>query len=299
MVAPLNKKMEDNDPNLFFFEKLIQEKLTPLSHELVEVKGTLRLYKQKNLEQENNIEALKKEQAALQREIVQIKANDLEKTHEIIFLKQSIKNLEAENKRLNEEKQKKENAPLNFEAENLQLRNNNNDLQVKNMKLQDEKDDFQIEKDANTQDKKKNGIKNVKAEDAANKESRDNLLADIKNNNWRLKSVGQIPKQEKKDEPVNIIGSLVFNKMVEKARVHRIMERKMSDWDDDITQYQNPDQINIYKENDDIPHGQGSNKSMIIERSRERRKKKRVEQQNKNNAESAVDEKEIKNEKPK
>ena len=78
MAAPLNQKMENNDLNLLFFEKLIQEKLELLNHELLEIKGTLNLYKdqcqiltQKTLERENNIEGLKNEQASLKREVAQ------------------------------------------------------------------------------------------------------------------------------------------------------------------------------------------------------------------------------------
>lgn len=71
-----------------------------------------------------------------------------------------------------------------------------------------------IENAPRSDTEKKNSLRKTERREGNN----NNLLEVIKSNSWRLKKTEQPVKQEKKDEPMDIIGSLKFNKMVEWAR---------------------------------------------------------------------------------
>ena len=264
-----------------------------------------------------------------------MKAKDLENTQEIVFLIQLMKNLETENKRLNEEMQKKENVPLNFEAENLQLRNNNNnsDFHVGNALLKGENNSLRVEYDPLLKDRiveslksspmlkrAKDQKKNVKMRnqnidkdwdeipphqdlDLAAKASIQNQtpIQIQENENKPNSSKPSESNLDNEDfEKKEIESALFFEEIFEKKNRAMLLEESIRKRKKRIqgTFYGDPDQIGVNQANNDIPVGQGSNRSMTVGQKRAKRRKEKNRWQNKKIAESAIEEKETKNEEP-
>ncbi len=177
MAAPLSKHVPEKDFNIYL-ENFFQAKMAPLN--------------KKNLEQANNIEVLTKVQAAQQLEIKQLKAKIIEDEQKFAFLAHTIKDLQTENKHLKEEMQKKENVALDFQAENLQLGNDNQNLQVYNAELKGGKDGLQIEKDQLLRDVDRLGRENLDAVQQKNdiiklNQDLEKEKIDLKNyNHWQI-----------------------------------------------------------------------------------------------------------------